>query len=112
KGTCLTADRYKFVLNGKQLYTRPQMEQDANPYVQEHTDLIESIRTGKPINELKTVAESSLTAILGRMAAYTGKPVRWEQALNSRLDTMPERLSWDMSLPVADVAVPGKTPIV
>ena len=41
--------------------------------MQEHTDLIESIRSGKPINELKNVAESTLTAIMGRMSAYTGK---------------------------------------
>ena len=41
-------------------------------YVQEHTDLIASIRDGKPLNELKQVAESTLTAIMGRMSAYTG----------------------------------------
>ncbi|MGC8642918.1 MAG: Gfo/Idh/MocA family protein, partial [Isosphaeraceae bacterium] len=44
-----------------------------NPYVQEHIDLLESIVTGKPINELKQVAESTLVAIMGRMSAYTGK---------------------------------------
>ena len=43
-----------------------------DPYVQEHIDLIASIRAGKPLNELKTVAESTLTAIMGRMSAYTG----------------------------------------
>jgi predicted dehydrogenase len=112
KGTCLTADRYRFVLGGKQLYSRQQIDSYANPYVQEHTDLIESIRSGKPINELKSVAQSSLTAVLGRMAAYTGKPVTWQQALNSKQDTMPERLSWDMSLPVPEVPMPGRTPIV
>ncbi len=79
------------------------------PYVQEHTDLIESIRAGKPLNELKNVAESTLTAILGRMSAYTGKALTWEQMLNSKLDTMPANLAWDMSLPPAPLAVPGKT---
>ena len=83
-----------------------------DPYVQEHTDLIASIRSGKPYNELKHVAESTLTAIMGRMASYTGKPVKWEQALNSREDTMPARLAWDMSLAVPEVAVPGKTKLV
>jgi hypothetical protein len=58
------------------------------------------------------VAESSLTAILGRMSAYTGKEVTWEQALNSKQDTMPADLSWDMQLSVPAVAVPGKTPLV
>ena len=44
-----------------------------NPYVQEHIDLIEGIRAGKPLNEGKQVAESTLTAIMGRMSAYTGR---------------------------------------
>ncbi len=65
---------------------------EANPYVQEHTDLIARIRSGKPINELKNVAESTLTAIMGRMSAYTGKAVTWDEALNSQESLMPENL--------------------
>jgi myo-inositol 2-dehydrogenase / D-chiro-inositol 1-dehydrogenase len=84
---------------------------EANPYVQEHTDLIESIRAAKPINELKAVAESTLTAIMGRMSAYTGKAVTWEQALNSKEVLVPARLEWG-SLPVPPVAIPGQTPLV
>ncbi|MCC6443513.1 MAG: Gfo/Idh/MocA family oxidoreductase [Armatimonadetes bacterium] len=82
-----------------------------NPYVQEHADLINSIRSGKPLNEGKTVAESTLTAIMGRMSAYTGKEVTWEDALNSKLDLMPEKLEFG-PLPVEPVAAPGKTPFV
>jgi predicted dehydrogenase len=82
-----------------------------DPYVQEHTDLIESIRSGKPLNELKNVAESTMTAIMGRMSAYSGKPLDWETALNAQDDLMPEKLSWDMSLPTPEVAIPGKTPL-
>jgi predicted dehydrogenase len=85
---------------------------DNSPYVQEHTDLVESIRSGKPINELKNVAESSLTAIMGRMSAYTGKAVSWDQAAKSKEETMPAKLDWDMSLPVPAVAIPGRTPLV
>jgi predicted dehydrogenase len=85
---------------------------DNSPYTQEHTDLIEAIRTGKQLNELKTVAESTLVAIMGRLAAYTGQEVTWEAALNSKEDTFPKSLSWDMSLPVPPVAVPGKTPLI
>jgi hypothetical protein len=81
-----------------------------NPYVQEHTDLIQSIRDGKQINELKNVAESTLTAIMGRMSAYTGKAITWEQALNSKEKTMPDKLDGSASLPVPPVPVPGKTP--
>jgi predicted dehydrogenase len=86
-------------------------EADNEPYVQEHADLIASIRSGKPLNELKNVAESTLTAIMGRMTAYTGKAVTWEQTLASQENLMPEKLAWDMTLPVASVAIPGKTPL-
>ncbi|MBV9124842.1 MAG: Gfo/Idh/MocA family oxidoreductase [Planctomycetes bacterium] len=86
--------------------------EEVNPYVQEHTDLIESVRSGKPLNELKNVAETTLTAVLGRLSAYTGKLVTWEQALHSKWDLMPKELTMDMSLPVAPVAMPGITPLV
>jgi hypothetical protein len=46
------------------------------------------------------------------MASYTGKEVTWDKALNSKLDTMPSKLSWDMSLEVPEVAIPGKTPLI
>lgn len=82
-----------------------------NPYKQEHVDLYASIAAGKPINEGKRIAESVLTAIMGRMAAYTGKTVTWEQALASK-----ERLgptTYELGpLPVPPVAVPGRTPLV
>ena len=82
-----------------------------NEYSQEHADLIASIRAGKPLNEGKRIAESTLTAIMGRMSAYTGQEVTWEQALNSPLDLMPRELAFG-PLPVAPVAMPGKTPSV
>jgi myo-inositol 2-dehydrogenase/D-chiro-inositol 1-dehydrogenase len=101
-----------FEINGKRLYTDKEKRKHPNPYVQEHTDLIESIRSGKPLNELKNVAESTLTAIMGRMSAYTGKRVTWEQALNSKEQLMPDSLTWDTPMPVPPVATPGKTPLV
>jgi predicted dehydrogenase len=104
-GTC-QVDRH--LINGKRVGT----SRGTDPYVQEHTDLIASIRSGKPYNELKDVAESSLTAIMGRMSAYTGKAVTWEKALNSQMNTMPEKLAWEMALPVPPVAVPGQTQLV
>ncbi len=84
---------------------------DNLPYVQEHTDLIESIRAGKPYNELKNVAESTLSAVMGRMAAYSGQAVTWEQALNSEENLMPGKLEWG-DLAVAPVAMPGQTKLV
>jgi hypothetical protein len=111
-GLCHTEDHSVYSINGKEVFTRREFRQHRDPYVQEHMDLIECIRSGKPINELKQVAESTLTAIMGRMSAYTGKRVTWEQALNSREDLMPKDLTLEMSLAVAPVAIPGKTPLV
>ncbi|NUL82696.1 MAG: Gfo/Idh/MocA family oxidoreductase [Armatimonadetes bacterium] len=79
-----------------------------NPYVQEHKDLVASIRSGSPLNEGRTVAESTLTAIMGRMAAYTGKEIAWEQALNSKLDLTKNGLAFG-PMPVEAVAIPGVT---
>ena len=83
-------------------------ERGINPYVQEHIDLLESIVNGKPLNELQQVAESTMTAILGRLSAYTGKRLSWEEALNAKLDTFPSNVSWDAELPEAHVAMPGQ----
>jgi predicted dehydrogenase len=81
-----------------------------NPYVQEHTDLIASIRANKPLNEGRRIAESTLTAIMARMSAYTGQEVTWDQAMNSKLSLMPAKLEMG-PMPVPPVAVPGKTPL-
>jgi len=86
-------------------------EKAPNPYVQEHADLIASIRKGEPINELKQVTESTLTAIMGRMSAYTGRIVKWNEVLNSKTSLRPEK--WEFGdLAVPPVAVPGKTKII
>jgi predicted dehydrogenase len=83
-----------------------------NPYVQEHADLIASIRAGQPLNEGRQVAESTLTAILGRMSAYTGQEVSWDWALNeSQLDLRPPKYEMG-ELPVPPVAIPGQTPLI
>lgn len=82
-----------------------------NPYVQEHADLIASIRAGAPVNELQRTAESNLTAIMGRLAAYTGRRVTWQQALESKESLLPANLKLG-PLPVAGVPVPGKTPLI
>ena len=97
--------------NGKVERTRARDIKERNPYEQEHIDMIESIRSGHPLNELKTVAESTLTAIMGRMSAYTGKVVTWDQALNSKLDLMPKDLKFG-PIPTPPVAIPGETPLV
>jgi len=85
-----------------------------NPYVQEHTDLHAAIAGEKPINEARSVAEATLTAIMGRMSAYTGQEVTWEQALNSKEDWKPaslKSLTFSGSLEVPPVPMPGVTPL-
>jgi predicted dehydrogenase len=83
--------------------------EEMNPYVQEHADLIRSLRAGKPLNEGRQVAESTMCAIIGRMSAYTGRAVSWEWAMSSsQLDLMPKTLEFGPN-PVDPVAVPGKT---
>jgi myo-inositol 2-dehydrogenase/D-chiro-inositol 1-dehydrogenase len=83
-----------------------------NAYVQEHAELIASIREGKPINEGRQVAESTLTAIMGRMSAYTGRALSWNWAMNSsKLDLTPDKYEFG-DLPVGPVSIPGKTQLV
>ena len=101
------ADGY---VKGARPYENPQAS--PNPYVQEHADLIASIKAGRPLNEGRQVAESTLTAIMGRMSAYTGRALSWDWVMNaSTLDLSPPHLEWK-ELPSLEVAVPGRTPLV
>jgi hypothetical protein len=85
-------------------------------YQTEHDDLFAAIRNNVSFNEGENGAYSTLTAIMGRMATYSGKPVKWEDALNSTLDLMPEKFAWDANpkvMPNANgeypIPVPGIT---
>ena len=81
---------------------------ERNPYVLEHVDLIASIRRGSPLNEGRRIAESTLTAIMGRMSAYTGRAMSWEWALQaSTLDLSPAKYEFGPN-PVDPVAIPGQ----
>jgi predicted dehydrogenase len=81
-----------------------------NPYVQEHADLIASIRSGNLLNEGKRVAESTLTAIMGREAAYTGQVIEWDALLNAEQELVPTELAFG-PVSVPPVAMPGQTPL-
>ena len=97
-------------ITGKKAWTFEKDE--INPYVQEHTDLIESIRKGRPLNEGRQIAESTMCAIMGRMSAYTGRALSWEWAMNaSKLDLSPARYEFGPN-PVDPVAIPGTTPLI
>jgi myo-inositol 2-dehydrogenase/D-chiro-inositol 1-dehydrogenase len=79
-----------------------------NPYEREHTDFVSSIRSGKPLNELGRVAESTLTAILAREAAYTGQTITWDQIMASDLDLTPGPMEYG-PIAMPPVPIPGVT---
>jgi predicted dehydrogenase len=99
-----TADLLRRTISGRTRSPGPwgghQEEQDA---------LFESIRTGRPINNGEYMAKSTLMAIMGRMATYTGQEITWDAALNSAEDLTPARYEFG-PLPTPPVAVPGLTP--
>lgn len=95
-----------YSISGPNAWKYERQDEPPDMYVQEHADLIASIRAGKPLNELKQVAESSMTAILGRQAAYTGKTLTWDEALNDTVSLMPEHLAWG-PMPTPPVSMPG-----
>ena len=115
KGEChigsFNAGSRIFDPSGKQVWEMKGSIADA--YKQEHKDLVDSIRAGKPIVELKQLADSSLVAVMGRLAAYTGQKVTWKFVTEeSKLDLFPKDLTWTSSLPRQAPAVPGKTKLV
>jgi predicted dehydrogenase len=96
---------------GNPIWTMSGSISDA--YKQEHKDLVDSIRTGQPIVELMETSDSSLTAVMGRLACYTGRKVSWEfLTTQSTQSLFPESLRWDGQLPAPKWAVPGSTPLV
>jgi predicted dehydrogenase len=85
--------------------------QRPNPYVLEHVDLLASIRAGTPLNEGQQVAESTLTAIMGREAAYTGQAIGWDELLTAEQNLTPPMDGFG-TLAVPPVAMPGTTKLV
>lgn len=75
----------------------------------EHDELFASLRAGKPINDGTRMAYTTLMAIMGRMAAYTGRRVTWDQAMNSQQRLVPENIDWNTKIDQLPLAVPGLT---
>ena len=100
--------------DGKEIY-RHDPKGNPNPYQQEHKELFEAIAKGEyKFNDAEYGAYSSLTGIIGRIACYTGKVIKWDEAIQSNISLMPDQFTWDAKpkvLPNADgfypVAVPG-----
>jgi predicted dehydrogenase len=78
-----------------------------DPYVQEHVNLVTAIRTGKVINDSEAQINSTITTIMGRMSAYTGKDVTWEEVLNSDLYLGPKTYAF---VPVPEI--PETIPVI
>ena len=79
-------------------------------YVQEHMHLVQAIRTGKYVNEAETTAISTLTAIMGRTAAYTGRTVTWDDIFKSDMDLGPKKIEFGPVDMVFETPIPG-TPV-
>ncbi len=87
-----------------------------NPYQVEHDKLFAAIRNGDVISNGENGAKSTLTAIMGRMATYSGQEITWEQALNADMQLMPDEMNWSDTPPVSPdeygnyaIPTPGKT---
>lgn len=107
KGTAVLTERR----NGVRIAAEHEWvfrDEARNLYQVEHDELFASIRAGQPINNGEYMAKSSLLAIMGRMATYTGQEITWDMAWQSKEDLRPPRYEWG-DIPPPPVAVPGVT---
>jgi predicted dehydrogenase len=125
KGICTIGEAQSAAITGPNPWSSPlQVGRSAggsNPYFIEHQVLLDSIRLGKPIDESQYGAESTMTSILGRLAAHSGQVVTWDDALNSEIRLIPENQRWafDADPPVMPdkdgnypIPVPGVSQVV
>jgi predicted dehydrogenase len=120
KGTAMLTDGGRGPeIDAKGSDTWRSSERKVNNHHQEHHDMFAALRRGEVYNEGDYGADSTMTAILGRMATYSGKKISWEDAINSEHDLSPSEYAWDADPPVmpdADgyypVPVPGKTDVL
>ncbi len=124
KGICYLNDNKNCVIRdraGKVLWSYKEEEDkpDPTPYQTEHDLLHRAIKTNTPLNNAYYGNTSSFTAVLGRMATYSGKQIKWEAAWNSNKTDYPDNLAWDAPSKVMPdkegrypIAVPGVTEVV
>ncbi len=105
-------------LDGHELFEYDGSD-DPNPYQQEHDELFASIRRGRVISDTENGAKATMSAIMGRMATYTGQVIEWDEAMQSKEVLVPDDVSWDNNPPVMPdengnypVPVPGETRLV
>ena len=114
KGTCIPM-KHRIEGENPWQYEGPK----CNMYVLEHEALFDSIRNGRAINNGAYMAKSTMMALLGRMATYTGKAITWDQGVESEENLSPAQYAWDADPPILPdekgqyaLAVPGVTPFV
>ena len=105
-------------LQGNNIY-QYRNQRDPNPYQVEHDKLFASIRNKGVISDAENGAKSTMAAIMGRMATYSGQVINWEEAMKSEIVLMPKEVSWDATpptVPGADgnypIPIPGKTVVI
>ncbi|MGQ0637576.1 MAG: gfo/Idh/MocA family oxidoreductase, partial [Planctomycetaceae bacterium] len=112
KGVAHTQNAFNVTQGRQTVWSYPTKQRDLSSMFQnEHKALFASIREGTAINNGDYMTKSTLLAIMGRMSAYTGKTITWDQALASQEDFRPASYEWG-SLPAPAVAIPGVTRFV
>jgi len=120
KGGIVTGAAEITDLEGNVVFKHAGTDWDAgNPYQLEHDRLFASIRSGGLISDAENGAKSTLSAIMGRMATYTGKKINWEDALNSEWVLVQDEMNWDSTPPTLpdedgryEIATPGVTKFI
>ena len=120
KGSIVLGKGEIFNFNKELTYKYPRSwSDDPNPYQVEHDKLFQSIRNSEVISDTENAAKSTLSAIMGRMATYTGKKITWDQIMNSKENLVPDNLSWNSEAPTLPdsngnykIPVPGKTKFI
>jgi predicted dehydrogenase len=121
KGKIYTDSQNKGIISGYDGGTiyEHQGDEDPNPYQTEHDVLFASIKAGNVINDTEHAAKTTMSAILGRMATYSGQLITFDDALNKGRSIMPNEYSWDAMPPVLPdeegrypAPVPGVTEVL
>lgn len=109
EGRCLVdCIKNRHVITGKEDWKYRGKGNDM--YQEEHDELFASIRNAKPINQGEWMAQSTILALMGRMVAYTGQTITYDEAFNSKEVWGPESVSFETDFPDPPIGRPGITP--
>ncbi|MDX1479474.1 MAG: Gfo/Idh/MocA family oxidoreductase [Saprospiraceae bacterium] len=120
KGSLVTGKAEIRDLDGSVTFSHPDTDWGTeNPYQIEHDRLFAAIRNGDVISDAENGARSTLTAIMGRMATYSGKVITWDDAMNAQQQLVPDVVTWDTTPPTVPdasghypIPVPGVTTVL